>query len=87
MRDIGEFPYGGFVPDEAIKLGLQGIRERLVGQTRVVYEVVLTRYYVKTISLKYMLGKIGIKTFIRLFERARISFNTGDLFIIIARKI
>ncbi len=39
LRDIGEFPYGGFVPDEAIKLGLQGIRERLVGQTRVVYEV------------------------------------------------
>ncbi len=46
LRDIGEFPYAGFVPDEAVKLGLQGIRERLVGQTRVVYEVGAQDVYV-----------------------------------------
>ena len=46
LRDIGEFPFAGFVPDEAIKLGLQGIRERLVGQTRVVYEVGAQDVYV-----------------------------------------
>ncbi|MEI7694353.1 MAG: hypothetical protein WCI64_01720 [Chlorobium sp.] len=39
LRDIGEFPFAGFVPDEVLSLGLQGIRERLVEQTRVIYEV------------------------------------------------
>jgi plasmid stabilization system protein ParE len=39
LRDIGEFPFAGVVPDEVLSLGLQGIRERLVGQTRVIYEV------------------------------------------------
>jgi toxin ParE1/3/4 len=46
LRDIGDFPLAGFVPDEAVKLGLQGIRERLVGQTRVVYEVGAQDVYV-----------------------------------------
>ena len=46
LRDIGEFPYAGFVPDEAVKLGLQGIRERLVGQTRVIYELGVQDVYV-----------------------------------------
>ncbi|MFZ4525132.1 MAG: type II toxin-antitoxin system RelE/ParE family toxin [Chlorobium sp.] len=39
LSNIGEFPFAGFVPEEAVSLGLQGIRERLVGQTRVIYEV------------------------------------------------
>lgn len=39
LSDIGEFPFAGLVSDEALSLGLQGIRERLVGQTRVIYEV------------------------------------------------
>jgi len=39
LSDIGEFPFAGLVPGEALSLGLQGIRERLVGQTRVIYEV------------------------------------------------
>ncbi len=46
LRDIGEFPASGFVPDEAVRLGLQGIRERLVGQTRVIYEVGVRDVYV-----------------------------------------
>ena len=46
LRDIGEFPFAGFIPDEALSLGLQGIRERLVGQTRVIYEVVEQDVYV-----------------------------------------
>jgi toxin ParE1/3/4 len=46
LRDIGEFPYAGFVPDEAVKLGSQGIRERLVGKTRVIYEVGVQDVYV-----------------------------------------
>lgn len=45
LRDIGEFPYAGFVPEEAVKLGL-GVRERLVGQTRVIYEVGVEVVYV-----------------------------------------
>ena len=46
LKNIGEFPSAGLVPDEAIQLGLQGLRERLVGQTRVIYEVVPERVYV-----------------------------------------
>ncbi len=46
LRNIGEFPFAGFVPDEAVKLGLQGIRERFVGQTRVIYEVMPQEVYV-----------------------------------------
>jgi hypothetical protein len=51
------------------------------------FEVLLTRYYVKTVSLKYLLGKAGIRIFGALFERVRGSFNTGDLFTVIARKV
>ncbi|MEI8186944.1 MAG: hypothetical protein WCG19_09630 [Chlorobiaceae bacterium] len=46
LNNIGEFPVAGLVPDEAVQLGLQGIRERVVGQTRVIYEVVSHRIYV-----------------------------------------
>ena len=46
VKNIGEFPAAGLVPDEAIQLGLQGIRERLLGQTRVIYEVAHQRIYV-----------------------------------------
>jgi plasmid stabilization system protein ParE len=46
LRDIGEFPFAGFIPDEVVSLGLQGIRERLVGQTRVIYEVDEQNVYV-----------------------------------------
>ncbi len=46
LKEIGEFPLAGIVPDEAIKLGLQGIRQRLVGQTRVIYEVDVQGVYV-----------------------------------------
>jgi len=46
LRDIGEFPFAGCVPDEAFALGLQGIRERLVGRTRVIYDVGEQNVYV-----------------------------------------
>ena len=46
LRNIGESTFAGFVPDEAVTLGLQGIRERLVGQTRVIYEVGVQDVYV-----------------------------------------
>ena len=46
LKNIGEFPAAGLVPDEAIQLGLQGICERLLGQTRVIYEVAHQRIYV-----------------------------------------
>ncbi len=46
LKNIGEFPAAGLVPDEAMQLGLQGIRERLLGQTRVIYEVAHQRIYV-----------------------------------------
>jgi len=47
---------------------------------------ILTKYYTKTISLKYVLGRLGIKTHGKFFEKAHFSLNTGDLFMIIARK-
>ena len=46
LRNIAEFPSASIVPDEAIQLGLQGIREKLVGQTRVIYEVAPHSIYV-----------------------------------------
>jgi plasmid stabilization system protein ParE len=46
LKNMGEYPSAGLVPDEAIQLGLQGIRERLVGQTRVIYEVTPQCLYV-----------------------------------------
>ena len=46
LKNIGEFPAAGLVPDEAIQLGLQRIRERLLGQTRVIYEVAHQRIFV-----------------------------------------
>ena len=39
LKEIGEFPFAGFIPEEALSFGLQGIQERLAGQTRVIYEV------------------------------------------------
>lgn len=50
------------------------------------FEVLSIKYYVKTVSLKYLLGKVGIRIFGRLLEKARGSFNTGDFFMVIARK-
>jgi 2-polyprenyl-3-methyl-5-hydroxy-6-metoxy-1,4-benzoquinol methylase len=47
---------------------------------------ILTRPYLKTITLKYFLTRFGIKTSRRLFDRIRLSFNTGDMFMTIARK-
>lgn len=39
LHDIGEFPFAGAVPDEALRLGLHGIRQRLLGPSRVIYEI------------------------------------------------
>lgn len=50
------------------------------------FELISEKPYVKTISLKYMLGQAGIKIPWRFLEKARFSFDTGDLFMIIARK-
>ena len=46
LKNMAEYPSAGLVPDEAMQLGLQGIRERLVGQTRVIYEVAPHSLYV-----------------------------------------
>ena len=46
LKNMAEYPSAGQVPDEAMQLGLQGLRERLVGQTRVMYEVAPHSLYV-----------------------------------------
>ena len=50
-------------------------------------ETVLVRPYRKTISLKYALSRLGVMVHGKLFERIKFSFNTGDLFMVIAKKI
>lgn len=45
LKNIGEFPFAGLVPDEAILLGVKGICERLLGQTRIIYEIAHQRIY------------------------------------------
>jgi len=47
---------------------------------------ILTRPYVKIITLKYLLSRFGIRTRRHLFHSIRLSFNTGDMFMMIARK-
>lgn len=47
---------------------------------------ILIKYYKKTVSLKYFLSRFGIKVRSKVFEKIRFSFNTGDMFMIIARK-
>ena len=46
LKNMAEYPSAGLVPDEAMQLGLQGIRERLVGQARVIYDVASHSLYV-----------------------------------------
>jgi toxin ParE1/3/4 len=38
LADIGQHPLAGVVTEEAQALGLEHIRQRLVGQTRVIYQ-------------------------------------------------
>ncbi len=38
LSEIAQYPMAGLVPDEALALGLEDIRQRLVGQTRVIYQ-------------------------------------------------
>ncbi|HPM43574.1 MAG TPA: class I SAM-dependent methyltransferase [Candidatus Omnitrophota bacterium] len=44
-------------------------------------------YYIKGFSLKYVLSRFGLNVTGRLFKKISLSFNTGDLFMIVARKI
>jgi hypothetical protein len=38
LHDIGRHPLAGVIPEEAKALGLRDIRQRLVGQIRVIYQ-------------------------------------------------
>jgi toxin ParE1/3/4 len=38
LGDIGQFPLAGIITEEAQALGLDDIRQRLVGQIRVIYQ-------------------------------------------------
>ncbi len=49
-------------------------------------EVVLTRYYSKKFSIAYILSRAGIKAESALFKRIVIPVNTGDMFMVIAKK-
>ncbi len=46
LHAIGEFPLAGTVPDEAVRLGLHGLRQRLLGQTRVIYDIAQQQIFV-----------------------------------------
>lgn len=46
LADIGQHPQAGHLPEEARALGLTDIRQRLVGQTRVIYQLDGTQVYV-----------------------------------------
>jgi len=39
MRQIGDMPLAGLIPPEIAELGMAEYRQRLVGQTRVIYQV------------------------------------------------
>ncbi len=45
-----------------------------------------TVYYSKTFSFRYLLGRFGINMQSALFEKIRIPVNTGDMFMIVAKK-
>ncbi|MDD5449440.1 MAG: class I SAM-dependent methyltransferase [Candidatus Omnitrophica bacterium] len=47
---------------------------------------ILVKNYTKIFSLKYILGRLGIRAGGGLFKKITLSFNTGDMFMIIARK-
>jgi 2-polyprenyl-3-methyl-5-hydroxy-6-metoxy-1,4-benzoquinol methylase len=49
-------------------------------------KVVLVKYYVKAFSLKYILGRLGLNVRSGIFEKVAIPLNSGDMFMIIARK-
>ncbi len=38
LKDIGQHPAAGLITEEALALGLLDIRQRLVGQIRVIYQ-------------------------------------------------
>ena len=46
LKDIGQHPLAGVVTEEAKALGLRDIRQRLVGQTRVIYQFDGSQVYV-----------------------------------------
>ncbi len=49
-------------------------------------EPITVKYYTKTFSLNYFLSHVGIKIPWKSFKKIKISLNTGDMFLIIARK-
>ncbi|MDG4476048.1 B12-binding domain-containing radical SAM protein [Thiovibrio frasassiensis] len=51
------------------------------------FEVVHTEFYSKKFSLSYLLSRVGIKARGALFRRIVLPVNTGDMFMLIAKKI
>lgn len=49
-------------------------------------ELVETKYYGKTFTIKYLLSRLGIETKAKIFENYKININPGDLFLIVGRK-
>jgi plasmid stabilization system protein ParE len=47
LRDIGQFPHAGSVPVEATNLGLQDVRQRLLGPTRIIYQIDAAHVYIR----------------------------------------
>ncbi len=45
LNDIGKYPVARLITEEARALGLDDIRQRLVGQTRVIYQFDGSRVY------------------------------------------
>ncbi|MBU4468463.1 MAG: class I SAM-dependent methyltransferase [Candidatus Omnitrophica bacterium] len=50
------------------------------------FEPLKVIYYTKTFSLKYFLSRFGLEVGWSLFKKIKLSINTGDLFMVIAKK-
>ncbi len=50
------------------------------------FEPILIKYYTKAFSLGYLLSKFGIKASNGLCRKIKLSLNTGDMFMVVARK-
>ena len=46
LNDIGQMPWSGSIPEEIKAIGLGDYRQRLVGQTRVIYQLKDGQVYV-----------------------------------------
>jgi len=50
------------------------------------FQPIATEYYSKKVSLQYFVERVGVRIDWKIFKKIPVAINTGDFFIIIARK-